>query len=71
MAGESYKSRDSAARRIDHASRIEASRARIVAYRKMCLNTAAIVRETNITIERTLQKLEGRVRLGGSDSRSK
>jgi hypothetical protein len=45
------------ARRIDHASRMEASRARIVAARRLCLGTAVIIREACVTINHTLEVL--------------
>jgi hypothetical protein len=54
VAVETDKDREKAARRIDHASRMEASRARIVASRKLCLGTAVIIREARVTINRTL-----------------
>jgi len=60
MVFESDKSRNRAARMIDHTSRIEASRARVVASRKLCRSTAVIISESRVTIDRTLQKLEGR-----------
>ena len=54
MTGETDENREEAARRIDHASRMEASRARIAASRKLCLSTAVSIREARITINRTL-----------------
>jgi hypothetical protein len=58
VTGETDKGREKAARRIDHASRMEASRARIVASRKLCVGTAVIIREARITINRTLEVLD-------------
>jgi hypothetical protein len=46
-----------ATRPVDHGSRMEASRARLVASRKLCLSTAVIIREARITINRTLDIL--------------
>ena len=54
VTGETDKNRAGEARRIDHASRMEASRARIIASRKLCVGTAVIIREARITIKRTL-----------------
>jgi len=45
------------ARPVDHASRMESSRARLVASRKLCLSTEVIIREANVTISRTLEIL--------------
>jgi hypothetical protein len=57
VTGETGKIREEEARRIDHASRMESSRARIVASRKLCLGTAVIIREARVTINRTLEVL--------------
>ena len=57
MTGETAKDEEKTARRIDHASRMEASRARIVSSRKLCLGTAVIIREAHATINRTLEVL--------------
>ena len=57
MTGETDSDREKAARRIDHASRVEASRARIAASRKLCRSTAVIIREARVTISRTLENL--------------
>jgi hypothetical protein len=43
---------------------MEASRGRVVASRKLCRSTAVIIRETRVTIDRALEKLEGRSGLG-------
>jgi hypothetical protein len=57
VTGDTDKDREKAARRIDHASRMEPSRARIVASRKLCLGTAVIIREARVTIKHTLERL--------------
>lgn len=49
-----------AARPVDHASRIEASQARLTVSRRLCLSTAVIVRETRATIDRALELLDAR-----------
>jgi hypothetical protein len=54
---ETDNNREQAARRIDHASLMEASRARVVASRKLCLSTAVAIREARVTIKRTLELL--------------
>ena len=53
-----------AARPVDHASRMEASRVRLFVSRKLYLSTAVIIRETRVTIDRTIKELEGRSALG-------
>ena len=59
MVGEIDKSREKAARRTDHTARLDASRARLISSRKLCQSTAVIIRETHVTIGRTLEKLGG------------
>lgn len=46
-----------AARPVDHASRMEASRARLNESRRLCRSTAVIIREAHVTINRTLEVL--------------
>ena len=46
-----------AARPAGHASRIEASRARLSESRRICRSTAVIIREARVTINRTLEML--------------
>ena len=46
-----------AARPVDHASRMEASRVRLFLSRKLYLSTAVIICETRVTIGRTLEML--------------
>jgi hypothetical protein len=60
-----------AARPVDHASRMEASQARLTASRRLCLSTAVIVRETRATIDRALEMLDTRsdAQAGGSAKR--
>jgi hypothetical protein len=57
VTGETDNDREKAARRIDHASRIEESLARVVRSRKLCLGTAVIIREARVTISRTFEVL--------------
>jgi hypothetical protein len=57
VTDETDKDREKAARRIAHASRMESSRARLAASRKLCLSTAVIIREARLTINRTLEVL--------------
>ena len=47
-----------AARPVDHASRMEASRVRLATSRKLCQSTGVIIRETRVTIERALEILD-------------
>ena len=45
------------ARPVDHASRMEASRARLVASRKLCLSTEVIIREAHVTVEEPVRTI--------------
>ena len=45
------------ARPVDHAARIESSRARLSESRKLCRSTAVIICETRVTIGRTPEML--------------
>jgi hypothetical protein len=45
------------ARPADHASRMASSRVRLSESRRICLSTAAIIREAQVTINRTLNML--------------
>jgi len=47
-----------AARPADHTSRMESSRVRLSESRRLCRSTANIIRETRVTIERTLKILD-------------
>ena len=60
-----------AERPFDHASRIEASRARLTVSRDLCRSTAVIIRETRVTIERALEKLDPRSALDTADLQQK
>jgi hypothetical protein len=58
MTGGAHSSRNIAtARPADHAARIESSLALLSESRRLCRSTAAIIRETRLTIGRTLEML--------------
>jgi hypothetical protein len=57
VTGDTDNNREEAARRTDHAFRMEASRGRLVASRKLLVSTAVIIREARVTIYRTLEML--------------
>ena len=57
MTGDTDDNREKTARRTDLAFRMEASRARVVASRKLLVSTAVIIREARVTINRTLEML--------------
>ena len=57
MTGDTDDDREKTASRTDHAFRMEASLARVVASRKLLVSTAVIIREARVTINRTLETL--------------
>jgi len=61
MTGGAERSRNiAAARPVDHAARMESSRARLSESRRLYRSTAVIIRETRVTIDRTLEMLGDR-----------